>query len=141
MSCVFCDIVAGKEKTNKIYENENSLVILDVNPVARGHCLAISKRHVQWWHDLDEAELSGLFHAAKIASEKIMKVYKPDFVMMYARGRRIPHVHIFLIPTSKGDVVDRFFNALEGFQESVEGLTKVKRGLEDISAELGSEPD
>ena len=37
---------------------------------------------------------------------------------MYARGRRIPHTHIFLIPTAKDDVLDRFFNALEKFQES-----------------------
>jgi len=136
MSCVFCDIVAGKGKAHKIYENEDSMVILDVNPLARGHCLAISKRHVQWWHDLEESEISSLFHAAKIASEKIMSLYKPDFVMMYARGRRIPHVHIFLIPTSKGDVVDRFFNTLEGFQESVDELSEVKLGLEGIADAL-----
>lgn len=136
MSCVFCDIVAGKGKAYKIYENGDSMVILDVNPLAKGHCLAISKRHVQWWHDLEEHEISSLFNAAKVASGKIMKLYKPDFVMMYARGRRIPHVHIFLIPTSKGDTVDRFFNTLEGFQESVEELSEVKLGLEDISDAL-----
>jgi histidine triad (HIT) family protein len=37
---------------------------------------------------------------------------------MFARGRRIPHTHIFLVPTYSGDVLDRFFNALEQFQES-----------------------
>ena len=136
MSCVFCEIIKGTQKGYKIYENEQSLVILDVNPLAKGHCLAISKRHVQWWHDLEEAEVASLFKAAKIASEKIMKIYKPDFVMMYARGRRIPHVHIFLIPTSKGDVIDRFFNTLEGFQESVTGLSEVKLELEEISDAL-----
>jgi len=139
MSCAFCEIIAGKQKGYKIYENKDSLVILDVNPLARGHCLAISKRHVQWWHELEESEISSLFNAAKIASEKIMKVYKPDFVMMYARGRRIPHVHIFLIPTSRGDAIDRFFNTLEGFQESVTELAEVKLGLEEISNTLGKD--
>ena len=133
MSCIFCEIVAGKQKAYKIYEVKDSLVILDVNPLARGHCLAISKRHVQWWHELEGSEISSLFNAAKIASERIMRLFKPDFVMMYARGRRIPHVHIFLIPTSKGDVIDRFFNTLEGFQESVAELSEVKLGLEEIS--------
>ena len=139
MSCAFCEILAGKQKAHKIYENKDSLVILDVNPLARGHCLAISKRHVQWWHDLEEPEISSPFIAAKIAAEKIMKVYKPDFVMMYARGRRIPHVHIFLIPTSKGDAIDRFLNTLEGFQESVTELAEVKLGLEGISNILGKD--
>lgn len=133
MSCVFCEIVEGRQEAYKIYEGKDSLVILDVNPLARGHCLAISKRHVQWWHELEGTRISDLFNAAKIASERIMRLIKPDFVMMYARGRRIPHVHIFLIPTSKGDVIDRFFNTLEGFQESVTELSEVKLGLEEIS--------
>jgi len=133
MSCVFCEIVQGKREGYKIYENKDSLVILDVNPLAKGHCLAISKRHIQWWHELQETEVSSLFNAAKIVSERIMRAFKPDFVTMYARGRRIPHVHIFLIPTFSGDVVDRFFNTLEGFQESVAGLSEVKLGLEKIS--------
>jgi galactose-1-phosphate uridylyltransferase len=82
MSCVFCDIVSGNGKAYKIYENEDSMVILDVNPLAKGHCLAISKRHVQWWHDLEEHEISSLFNAAKVASEKIMKLYKPDLSLI-----------------------------------------------------------
>jgi len=136
MSCVFCEIIAGRQKGYKIYENEQSLVILDINPLAKGHCLAISKRHIQWWHDLNKDEISSLFNAAKIGAEKIMKIYKPDFVMMYARGRRIPHVHIFLIPTSKGDVIDRFFNTLEGFQEAVMDLAGISPQFEEISDAL-----
>lgn len=136
MSCVFCEIIAGKQKGYKIYENEHAMIILDIYPLAKGHCLAISKRHVQWWHELEKDEISSLYNAAKIGAEKIMKVYKPDFVMMYARGRRIPHVHIFLIPTSKGDVIDRFFNALEGFQESVASLEAVKLEFAEISEAL-----
>ena len=136
MSCIFCEVVAGNHGAHKIYENKDSLVILDVNPLAKGHCLAISKRHVQWWHELQETEISNLFNAAKIVSESMMKVLKPDFVCMYARGRRIPHVHIFLIPTFSGDVVDRFFNTLEGFQESVAELSQLKVELEEISDAL-----
>ena len=65
-----------------------------------------------------------------------MRLLKPDFVTMYTRGRRISHVHIFLIPTFNGDVVDRFFNTLEGFQESVAQLSEVKLELEEISDAL-----
>jgi histidine triad (HIT) family protein len=42
----------------------------------------------------------------------------PSRFCLYARGRRIPHTHIFLVPTCGGDPLDRFFNALEGFQEA-----------------------
>jgi histidine triad (HIT) family protein len=125
-NCVFCDIVEGKAEAYRIHEDEDSLGILDINPFAQGHCLVISKRHVPWWHDLTEQETESLFSVARVISQKIMKAFHPDFVCMYARGRRIPHTHIFLVPTFGGDLLDRFFNALERFQESPAELARLK---------------
>ncbi|MCX8109209.1 MAG: HIT family protein [Verrucomicrobiae bacterium] len=125
-SCVFCDIVTGKAPAYKIAENDLSMCILDINPFARGHCLVIPKRHVPWWHELTENEISSLFRLAGEVARKIQKEFKPDFVCMYARGKRVPHTHIFLVPTVSGDVLDRFFNALEGLQESVVGLAGLR---------------
>jgi histidine triad (HIT) family protein len=90
---------------------------------------------VPWWHELSEEENASLFRVAKIVAEKMMKALTPDFVCMYARGRRIPHTHIFLVPTYSGDVLDRFFNALERFQESPPALTALreKNSLEDVA--------
>lgn len=126
-NCIFCNIIAGKAETNLIHEDDLSLGLLDINPLAEGHCLIIPKRHVPWWHDLTVEETESLFRVAKIVAEKIMQTFHPDFVCMYARGRRIPHTHIFLVPTSQGDPLDRFFNALEGFQETPEELTRLKQ--------------
>ena len=125
-SCVFCDIVAGKAEAYRIYEDDLSLCILDTNPYAKGHCLVISKRHVPWWHELTEKETESLFKVARIVANKIMKTFDPDFVFLYARGKRIPHTHIFLVPTFSGDILDRFFNALERFQESPQELAQLK---------------
>ncbi len=124
--CVFCDIVAGKAPAHRIYEDDLSLVILDIHPYTKGHCLVLSKRHVQWWHDLDEDETASLFRCARVVANRMMKKLEPDFVFLYARGRRIPHTHLFLIPTYGGDVLDRFFNALENFQESPSQLVRLK---------------
>ena len=136
--CVFCEIIRGKGKAYTVCEDELSLVILDINPLAEGHCLVIPKRHVPWWHDLTDKEVRSLFSLARKAAMKMKDEFGPDFVAMYARGRRIPHTHIFLIPTFKGDPVDRFFNALEGFQEAPDTLAGLKRrkALEATMARL-----
>ena len=124
--CVFCEIAKGKGPAYHIYEDDHSLGILDINPFAQGHCLVISKRHIPWWHDLGEREAKSLFSVARVIARKMMKAFHPDFVCMYARGRRIPHTHIFLIPTFSGDLLDRFFNTLERFQESSEQMARLK---------------
>lgn len=132
-NCVFCRIVDGTEPAHIIDEDELSMAILDINPLARGHCLVIPKRHVSWWHDLNEREVTSLFRLAWLVSGRIKRAFEPDFVAMYARGRRIPHTHIFLVPTYKGDPVDRFFNALEGFQESSVILASLRNDLKETA--------
>jgi histidine triad (HIT) family protein len=67
-----------------------------------------------------------LFKLAKDMAGRMMEKFNPDFVFLYARGRRIPHTHLFLIPTYSGDILNRFFNALENLQESPEMLAKLK---------------
>jgi histidine triad (HIT) family protein len=115
--CVFCDIIAGKAKAYKIYEDELSICILDIHPYAKGHCLVIPKRHVPWWHEMSDEENISLFKVAKIVANKMMEAFQPDFIFLWARGTRISHTHIFLIPTHNGDGLDMFFNALEIFRK------------------------
>jgi histidine triad (HIT) family protein len=125
--CVFCDIVAGRAPAHRIHEDDRSLCILDIQPFTEGHCLVIPKRHVPWWHELNEAETASLFTVARTVANRMMAVLNPEFVCLYARGRRIPHTHIFLVPTYAGSAVDSFFNALERFQESPAHLAQLRR--------------
>jgi len=127
-TCAFCDIVAGKASAYKVFEDETSICILDIHPYTKGHCLVIPKRHVSWWHEMTAEETRSVFETARTVADRMMKVLSPspDFVFMYARGRRIPHTHIFLIPTYKDDVLDRIFHALEKIQESPAELAQLK---------------
>jgi len=124
--CAFCDIVAGRSPAHVIIENDCSMAILDIYPFTKGHCLAIPKRHVIWWHEMTEEETASLFSLARIVSVRLMKVFKPDFVGLYTRGRHVPHAHVHLVPTHSGDVLDTFFNTLEKYQYSTEDLSRLK---------------
>src|SRR5581483_4179379 len=122
MPCVFCEIVAGRAPAHVIDQDDRSLCILDINPFAEGHCLVLPKRHVPWWHDLEDDEIASLFLLAKRVANRLRQTFQSEFICLYARGRRIPHTHVFLVPAEKGDVLDSFFNALETFQESPPAL-------------------
>ena len=132
--CIFCEIAAGRARAWRVQEDEHSMAILDINPFTKGHCLVLPKRHVPWWHEMTEAETGSLFKMARVVSRKMMKEFKPDFVMIYARGRRIPHTHVFLVPTYKGDLTDRYFHALELIQESPPALARLRDRREMNSA-------
>ena len=136
--CVFCEIVAGRAPAHVVHEDERSLCLLDIHPFTKGHCLVVSKRHVQFWHELEPEENQSLFQVARTVADRMVQRLEPDFVCLYSRGRRIPHTHLFLIPTFAGDVVDRFFNALEGFQESPPALARLAapEAMQEVLEEL-----
>lgn len=41
--CIFCKIAAGEIPSRKLYEDEDFVVILDLNPTSKGHALIIPK--------------------------------------------------------------------------------------------------
>lgn len=66
-ACVFCAIAAGDAPAQVILQGRLSLCILDINPLSQGHCLAIPRRHVPWWHELSPEETASLFELARQA--------------------------------------------------------------------------
>ncbi len=105
--CTFCNIVEGKSDSWKIYEDVEILGILDITPLAKGHCLIIPKRHVNWFYELEDGEIAHLFKVAKIVAKKIKRVINPDFVSLMIFGEHVPHVHIHLIPRTRGDIFEK----------------------------------
>ncbi len=43
--CLFCKFVSGEIPVNKLYENEDMIIISDIEPKAKNHFLCIPKQH------------------------------------------------------------------------------------------------
>lgn len=43
--CLFCKIVAGEIPSEKVFENDDFIIIKDINPQAKLHYLLIPKKH------------------------------------------------------------------------------------------------
>jgi histidine triad (HIT) family protein len=132
--CVFCEIVSGRAPAHRVAENGKALAILDIYPYAPGHTLVLSKRHVPFWHDLTEKEAADVFTLAHRVARKLRTAFDPEFVCLMARGRRVPHTHIFLVPTKAGDVLDRYFNGLEKVQAGAGELAPLREHASRESA-------
>ena len=125
-ACVFCRIRDREAPADWVDEDERTFTILDIHPLAPGHCLVLSKRHQPWWKDLETDEAAALFAAAHRVARRIEAAFAPELVCLYVRGRRVPHTHVFLVPSSRGDTLDRFFGKLEVVQTSSAELAALR---------------
>ncbi len=118
--CPFCKIFTGELQTRKIYEDENTVGILDVTPrFAQGQCVVIHKKHVEQFYELEDEEIAELFKAVKVVANKLKGVFDPRFICLFSRGQSIPHAHIFVFPSSPLGVLDGFMNSLGTFHQLI----------------------
>jgi diadenosine tetraphosphate (Ap4A) HIT family hydrolase len=71
--CVFCNILSGKIPSYKIAEDENTIAILELNPISKAHTLIIPKEHIETPEKLPE-KVEAL---ASLVSTKITQVFSP----------------------------------------------------------------
>ena len=108
MECLFCKIISGEIKSNKISEDDLTYAFLDIFPVTKGHSLVIPKTHKQHIEELDDASTSALLITAKKISERIRdKLNYPATTIGINNGpdagQEIGHVHIHIIPRKKSE--------------------------------------
>ncbi len=124
-SCLFCKIVSGDIPCYKVWEDEQFLAFLDIHPIKEGHTLVIPKIHSPYLFEMNEAEYSAIWNAAKTVSAKLKKTFKPKTgkIGSIVYGLDVDHTHIHLVPIDQsGDL--SFKNAKPASKEELESTLK-----------------
>lgn len=111
MDCVFCRIAAGEIPCMKVYEDENSLVFMDIAGDVDGHMVAVPKKHIENILDCDTHALGCLIQAVKKVSDHCVNDCGFDGINLLnasgaSAGQSVPHFHIHIIPRKKNDGID-----------------------------------
>ncbi len=109
MSSIFTKIIKGEIPCYKIFEDENYLAFLDINPNTKGHTLCIPKVEVDKLFDLDQETYSGLMQFSRKIALALKKTIVCDRIGMSVIGLEVPHAHVHLIPIDSMDDM-RFLN-------------------------------
>jgi histidine triad (HIT) family protein len=106
--CIFCAIIGGQAPAEVLFEDEETLVFMDINPANPGHTLVIPKRHVQDIYGMDEDMAAAVMRAAVRVAKAIKRALQPDGINLVqsnerAGGQEIFHFHVHIIPRWYGD--------------------------------------
>lgn len=109
-NCIFCQIIDGKVPSKKVYEDEQCIGVLDINPAAPGHVLLLPKQHVMVMPQMPDDLIKHLFMVAKGLSHALLRALKAEGTNIFvanggAAGQRAQHVMIHIFPRNEGDGV------------------------------------
>ena len=119
--CIFCKIANKEIPSDKIYEDENFLVFLDIQPVSHGHILIIPKKHIIWMQDADDKTISEIFILTKKIMLAIKSSLKCDYIQESVVGNEVPHFHIHLIPRYSNDNLHKYNFPTKKYQDGESG--------------------
>ena len=120
-NCIFCKIVAGQVPCTKLYEDEDVLAFLDINPVTYGHTLVISKEHYSTFLSTPKAIMNKVMNVAqRIGQVQIEQLGAKGVNILInsyeAAGQVVPHFHVHVIPR---------YTAKDGFRLAFKELKDV----------------
>ena len=106
--CIFCKIVAGEISCDKVYEDNNTLVFLDIKPVHKGHCLVLPKKHFEDILETPEEYLKAMIVTTKKVAKAVMEATKAQGFNIFintkeAAWQEVKHTHLHIIPRFSND--------------------------------------
>lgn len=99
--CIFCQIVKKQIPAKVVYEDDDFLAFLDINPLNPGHTLIIPKKHYKLVFDVPNfGEYWEVAKKVALAAIKSLGAFTVNFLTM---GFEIDHAHIHVVPRFEND--------------------------------------
>ena len=127
-NCLFCKIIKKEIPSEIIYEDDDILVFLDINPTTNGDTLVIPKKHYKDILEVPKELLNNMTDTYK----NLYKIYKEklkcDGLTLTTNldyGQEIKHFHMHFIPRYQNDEVKYLSN-----KEILKDIKEIKNLIE-----------
>lgn len=104
--CLFCKLVKKEIPSLSVYEDDQTIAFMELNPSAPGHVMVIHKNHGLSILEYSQEELGKLMASVKIVAGKIEKALATDSLTIginHHEKKGVPHLHIHIIPRFEND--------------------------------------
>lgn len=104
---VFAKILRGEIPSQRVYEDEDVIAIMDVMPQGTGHALVVPKAPSRNLLDADPGTLAPVIRAAQRVARAAMRAFAADGVTITQfneapAGQSVFHLHVHVIPRFDG---------------------------------------
>jgi histidine triad (HIT) family protein len=104
---VFAKILRGELPAHRLYEDADTLAIMDIMPMADGHCLVIPKAAARNILDATPEQLAACIMTVQRLSKAVMKGFNAGGISIRQANEKIGgqdvfHLHFHIIPRHAG---------------------------------------
>ncbi len=134
--CVFCKIIAGDIPAFKVYENDDTIAFMDINPLHPGHVLVIPREHSANVYEVSDEAIAAAARTARRVALAVNAVVDPDGLNVLqcngpAAGQSVFHFHMHVLPRRLDDGAALNWEVIPGNMEEIGALAeKIRARIE-----------
>ena len=131
---VFAKILRKELPAHVVYEDDDTLAMMDIMPRAPGHCLIIPKAPARNILDISEESLIAVTKSLRKISRAVKKAFDADGITIHqfnedAGGQVVFHLHFHIIPRLLGEPLAQAPAPMGGQDELRANAAKIRAAL------------
>ena len=134
MASVFTMIINRELPGRFVYEDDDVVAFLTIEPMTQGHTLVVPRAEVDQWQDLEPAVLNSVMAVSQKIGKAVCAAFGADRAGLIIAGLEVPHLHVHVFPAR--ELADFGFAHVDR-NPSPESLDEAQARIKAALAELG----
>ena len=98
MASVFTKIIRGELPGRFVFEDDEVVAFLTIEPMTQGHTLVVPRAEVDQWQDVDPETFNKVMGVAQLIGRAVCKAFGAQRAGVIIAGLEVPHLHVHVFP-------------------------------------------
>ncbi|MEZ0340586.1 HIT family protein [Mycobacterium sp. pV006] len=98
MATVFTKIINRELPGRFVYEDDDIVAFLTIQPMTQGHTLVVPREEIDNWQDIEPAKFARVMEVAQLIGKAVCKAFDTERSGVIIAGLEVPHLHVHVFP-------------------------------------------
>ena len=98
MASVFTMIINREIPGRFVYEDDDVVAFLTIEPMTQGHTLVVPRAEIDNWQDVDASVFANVMAVAQRIGKAQSKAFDVERTGLIIAGLEVPHLHVHVFP-------------------------------------------
>ncbi|KWX61395.1 HIT family protein [Mycobacterium sp. NAZ190054] len=98
MATVFTKIINRELPGRFVYEDDDIVAFLTIQPMTQGHTLVVPRAEIDNWQDVEPAVFGRVMEVSQLIGRAVCKAFDTERSGVIIAGLEVPHLHVHVFP-------------------------------------------
>ena len=134
MASIFTKIINGEIRGRFVYESDDVVAFLTIEPMTQGHTLVVPRAEIDQWQNIEPAVFARVMEVSQLIGKAVCSAFDAERAGVIIAGLEVPHLHVHVFPARE---LSDFGFANVDRNPSPESLDEAQAKIKAALADLG----